>query len=873
METTLLRKAITAALYGGAAFALPAAVLAQDSATELDRIEVTGSRIKRVDIEGPNPVTVIERADLEVTGDISVADVLRAGTFNSFGSFQQASGSTAQSQATISLRGVGSQRTLILLDGRRIAGSPVLAGASTQNLNAIPFAAVERIEILRDGASAIYGSDAIGGVINIILRKDYEGLHFAAQFERPTRGEPDANSGSITGGISSDRGNLTFVIDHQERDIFFNRDRNTGIPGLNPAVGLSALGFPGSAYVYDSTDGSFSGDYVGLFADPQCPTALGANPLFPNSVLADLGDGDTLCQFNYAAVSANEASLRKDSLLVNGTFEISDNVTAFARISTLTGSSFGRYAPAPVTSPLPTIAGDNPNNPFGGDALLLYRLVAGGNRDATARDHMLDVLVGFEGVVDWMGGADWELGFQHSRYEVDNIGSGYALAPLLQAAIDNGSFNPFGDPRDPEFQAAVRSFSHTAIQNSESRFAGMDGQLSFDLFEMANGTASLATGFEYRDEMFFDLVDAQSADGNVQGTAGGNAQGERASYAIFAEAYVPLLENLSLQLAARYDHYNDFGNSTNPKLSVEYRPIEDLLLRASWGTGFRAPELSTLYQAPQQTFTPAIDTVGCEQGLVLPFDPCESNQYEAYVQGNPNLTAEESTSWGFGAVWNPIDNLTLSLDYYDIELDQQIGNLPVQTILDLEAAGNPLVDGLVIRNPANGSVDRITAPALNLSGFQTSGIDFEADYRLDSDWGTFNPFLTVSYVRKFDQEILPGDGFIDVRELLGFFAPDMRAQAGVNWSYGDFSAATTGTMIGDSELFVAGQNVRIGTWTTWNLQASWSTPWKGKVTAGVRNIADRAPPLNNVAFAHPFYSNTQYDFYGRVPYVRYEQSF
>jgi iron complex outermembrane receptor protein len=844
-------------------------VHAQDEATELDRIEVTGSRIKRVDIEGPSPVTVIERADLEVSGDISVADVLRAGTFNTFGSFRESSGNTAQSQATISLRGVGSQRTLLLLDGRRLASSPVL-GAAAQNLNAIPFAAVERIEILRDGASAIYGSDAIGGVINIILRKDYEGLQFAAQFERPTRGEPDANSGSVTGGVSSDRGNLTFVIDHQERDIFFNRDRNTGIPGLNPAVGLSAFGFPGSAYVYDSTDGSFSGDFVGLFADPRCPTTLGSDPLFPNSVLTDLGDGDSLCRFNYAATSANEASLRKDSLLVNGSFEISDNVSAFARITTLSGSSFGRYAATPVTSPYPTISGDNPNNPFGGDARLLYRLVAAGTRDSTVKDHMMDVLVGFEGSMDWFGGSDWEVGLRHSRYEIDSIGTGYGLAPLLQTAIDDGSFNPFGDPRDPAFQAAVQGFSHTILQNSETRVAAIDGQMSFDLFEMANGAASLATGFEYVDTRFEDLVDFQSAAGNVQGTAGGPAAGERAQYAVFAEAYVPILTNLSVQLAARYDHYNDFGNSTNPKVSVEFRPLDNLLVRGSWGTGFRAPDLQILNQAPLQSFTEAIDTLGCAQELDLPFPPCTQQQYETYFQANPNLGPEESTNWGVGVVFNPIDNLTISADWYDIELSERISSLPVQDILDLEAEGSPIVDGLVIRSPVNGSVDRIIAPALNLSGFKTSGLDLEIDYRMDSDWGSFNPYINITWVDEFVSEILPGTGFDD---FIGLSVPDTKAQAGVNWSFGDFAAGIVSTYIGDSEQDVAGTTQRIGSWTTTNLQASWTAPWNGKVTLGVRNVGDREPPLNNVAFGHPFYANSQYDFYGRVPYVRYEQNF
>ncbi|MBB5208254.1 TonB-dependent receptor plug domain-containing protein [Chiayiivirga flava] len=879
MNHAPLRTAIRRALTIGLTLPIAFTAVAQDEddAATLDRIEVTGSRIKRVDIEGPNPVTVIDRADLEISGDVSVADVLRSSTFNTLGSFVQSSGNTAQSQATISLRGIGSEYTLILLDGRRIASSPVL-GAAAQNLNAIPFAAVERIEILRDGASALYGSDAVGGVVNIILRKDFEGLTLTGQIERPTRGEPDANSASITGGISSDRGNLTFVIDHQERDIFFNRDRATGVPGLDPAVGLSAFGFPGSAYVYSSTDGSFSGDFVGAFPDPQCPTALGSDPLFPNSVVVENAYG-ALCRFNYAAVSANEASLRRESAMVNGNFQLTDNVSAFTRVMANSGESFGRYAATPVTGPFPTMRGDNPNNPFGGDATLLYRFVAGGNRDSTVRDHMLDVLFGLEGQMDLFGGAEWEIAARHNRYEIDSIGTGYLLRPPLQSAIDEGTFNPFGNPNDPAFQAAVGALSHTILQNSVTRDVGIDGLLSFDLFEMANGPAGIAVGFDYRDTYFADLVDAQSAALNVSGTAGGNAQGERAQYAVFAEMALPLLSNLNLSIAARYDHYNDFGNSTNPKVSLDFRPIESLLLRASYGTGFRAPDLASLYQSGVQSFNGARDTRACNGGVPdfsAPFNPCTVRQYENRTGSNPNLEAEDSTNWGAGVVWSALDNLTFSLDYYNVELENQAAVLTLQRILDLEAEGNALVDGLVTRSPATGAIQIVNRAPLNLGGFKTAGYDFEVDYRLDTDLGVFSPKFVVTYVDKFETSSFPGFPFEDAITGSGF-TPDTRAQLHLDWSLGDFAVGIVGDYIGDSSDEVEIENedvvVNIPSWTKWNLQATWSAPWNGKVTVGVRNVADKAPPLDNFVLTSPFYLNSQYDFLGRVPYVRYEQKF
>ncbi|HUO82441.1 MAG TPA: TonB-dependent receptor plug domain-containing protein, partial [Gammaproteobacteria bacterium] len=204
----------------------PQMAAAQDDEDVADQglITVTGSRIQRVDIEGPSPVAVISREDIEATGDISVAEVLRGSTFNQFGSFKTRSGSSAQSSSTVSLRGLGSTRTLVLLDGRRISGAPNFGAGSAQNLNTIPIAAVERIEVLRDGASAIYGSDAIGGVINVILRKDYEGLQLNGHVGRPTNSGGDEDSYGLVGGISSGKGNITFSLDHEERDIIFNGD-------------------------------------------------------------------------------------------------------------------------------------------------------------------------------------------------------------------------------------------------------------------------------------------------------------------------------------------------------------------------------------------------------------------------------------------------------------------------------------------------------------------------------------------------------------------------------------------------------------------------------------------------------------------------
>ncbi|MGD2032071.1 MAG: TonB-dependent receptor plug domain-containing protein, partial [Gammaproteobacteria bacterium] len=464
-ERNPVRDAVRYALTAGVAASFvgaPAATLAQDDVAVQDKVTVTGSRIKRVDIEGPSPVSVISREDIDASGEISVAEVLRGSSFNTFGSFRNSSGSSAQSQNVVSLRGLGGQRTLVLLDGRRITGSPTFGAGSATNLTTIPLAAVERIEVLRDGASAIYGSDAVGGVINIILRKDYEGMHLTYGVGRPTQTGGDEDSASIVGGVSGAKGNITFGFDWQSKQIIFQGDRSFS------ATGLSAFGFPGSYFAYlttndprntaraftEDTDGDGTADSnlqptflsVGTFPDPRCPTTLGESDQFPASQL-DASAG--LCRYNYAGVAANEADNDTKSFFINANYDINESTTFFTRGTFTHGESFGRYAPSPFTSPFPTMSAVNGNNPtvpgatqvstgspYGGqsapvdtdgdgtadstvegpfDISLYYRNVPGGFRDTNVEDTLVDYMAGLQGTVDFLGGMDWELGAQWSK--------------------------------------------------------------------------------------------------------------------------------------------------------------------------------------------------------------------------------------------------------------------------------------------------------------------------------------------------------------------------------------------------------------------------------------------------------------------------
>ncbi len=943
-ERNPVRDAVRYALTAGVAASFvgaPAAVLAQDDVAVQDKVTVTGSRIKRVDIEGPSPISVISREDIDASGEISVAEVLRGTSFNTFGSFRQRSGSSAQSQNVVSLRGLGGTRTLILIDGRRVTGSPTFGAGAAGNLTTIPLAAVERIEVLRDGASAIYGSDAIGGVVNIIMRKDYEGMHLSYGLGRPTQTGGDEESYSIVGGVSGAKGNVTFGFDNQQKEIIFQGDRSFS------ATGLSSFGFPGSYFGYLTTNdprnptGSFLS--VGTFPDPRCPSSLGSAE-FPASTLAS--PTDIRCRYNYAGVAANEADNDTKSFFVNANYDINETTTFFARGTFTLNENFGRYAPSPFTSPFPTMTQNNPNNPTNPanptnvlgdqfnpagqavdtdgdgtadlqgpfDVSLFYRNVPGGFRDTFIDDTLVDYLVGVQGTVDWLGGMDWEFGAQYSQQKSDSESPGLGLAAAIQSSIDAGNLDifavntdtgNFSDGLNNDFASTAQAAAATSIQDNLTRIVSSDFTVNFDAFQMENGPVPVALGVEYRDEKFRQNYDEQANAGAFQGTAGGaDSTGARAVKAIFGETTIPVLSMLDINLAARWEDYNDFGTTFNPKISASFRPLDSLLVRGSWGQGFRAPSMTQLYSSTSQSFDGAIDTTACAASPtgdpntgrdttdptgnnVPPGNPCRLTQYQNFRGGNSSLSPEESTSWNVGLVWNPLDDLSLALDWFDIELEDEIGLQAMQGILDDEFrrrqagdTGTPfstsagggasgILVGQVVRAPGNNRIVTLLRPNSNIAKRETDGLDFEGSYAFSfGQVGDFRATAQWTYVNEYERDEGDGLGLRDPQ----FFDPQHRGTIGLNWALGDFGANLLYNYIADSSIEDAGglKTNDIDDYQTWDLSATYATPWNGTVTVGARNIFDEDPPTS-VGIGSPFYTNQLHDVYGRVPYVRYEQ--
>ncbi len=885
-----LNRAITAALAFGSVAALSMApAFAQDDedgdTAQMETVEVTGSRIKRTDAEGSVPVTVIDRQQLELSGDVSVADYLRNTTFNSFGSFRPQSGSSAQSFAELSLRGLGGARTLILIDGRRAPIAP--QAGQGQDLNAIPLAAVERIEILTDGASAIYGSDAIGGVVNIITRRDFSGVEMSWGMGDPSSKGGETEEGSVIFGAAGDRGNIIAGASYNNRGIIFDRDSPTKAIGGSTFSNnfINATSAPGTLYGF--TPGGFTANPTNGSVVPGGCSDAG----FYTS-----GSGTSRrCLYNFNLVSASEAEIRNSALFTRGNYEINEDWSTYLNANVSRVKSFGRYAPVP-SSPWPGGApfipvgspnhpavrfpngGYNANTPY----FLRHRFAALGNRDTSTDANVYYFDLGFDGRI---GDFDVNFGGRHVESKYLELGRNYVVGGLAQAAISNGSYDIY----NPSANDRGLLDSLIATINREGNFGIEEiyGQANVDLFEMSGGVAGLAFGAEYRDESYSDIYDTLSSSGQIVGSAGNSAFGGRSVAAAYAEALFPVLENLEVNLAARYDSYSDYGSDTSPKISVRWTPIENLVLRGSFGQGFRAPTLDILSQQPSFSADSVTDRATC---VAFGLAPTCSTQINAYVIGNPNLQSETSDQFSLGLAWDVTEWVNFSLDYWDTSIEGRIAAISSGQIINcLAGASSNCPPGLnnlptnvsppvpsnglgLARAPGTGEILYVQRGFTNLGTIDADGLDLNVRTNFDfADYGSLRNQLQVSYSHSYTVD--GGDNIIDEPTV-----PKYRAVLTNEWTWGDFNFAwnvnyihgtsSTAGQLGDTDY-----PARLPSWTTNDLQATWSAPWNGRFTLGVQNVADKGPVIDPYDPTGRGFAFSLYDQYGRVPYFRYTQTF
>ena len=865
-KVSKLTSAIKVALFvGTAAMMSTGMVFAQDNTgdepTTLDRVQVTGSRLKAADIEGAVPVIVIDREQIEASGDVSVADVLRDSTFASFGNFKPQSGSSAQSLATINLRGLGSGRTLVLIDGRRAPTNPMSASSGT-DVNAIPLAAVERIEILSDGASAVYGSDAIGGVVNIILRKDFNGAELRYGYGQTKVKGGDLEDVSATFGAAGDRGRLVGGASKSSRGMVFTRDQIGYIRGVSTY---------GNNY-YDWYKDNGINPKTGL---PNPKGGVVAVPGFACNEAANPGfwqQANGRCSFNFNSVAANDASVDNTALFAFGDFQISDDWLIYMSATNTRVETFGRYAPVPGVV---TAADGTPSDVVKGDGLPSYfyhRFAAAGNRDSYTTANNADFLVGFQGqLTDSIG---VEFGARRTNYQYNDLGYGYIISSLADAAVDRGDYdltNPYGAT-----QATLNSFTATIGRNSFFKVKETFANVTFDLFEMGGGTSSAIVGAEFREEDYQDLYDSLSQAGVVLGSAGGASAGDRTVGSAYFEWGLPFTSTLEMNLAGRFDKCSDYGSDFSPKVSLRWQPLDNLTLRGSWGQGFRAPGLDVLTQAPSFSADPVRDPQTCLwAGLTADCrnanGQSQSIQVDTFYIANPNLGSEQSDQYTFGVAWDPMDWLALTADYYNIKVENNISSISAQDIINMDldpAQYGSIPSGLSIdRDPVSGRVREIIAGYGNVGTVETNGIDLRANTNFDlGEMGRLRNRLSVSYINSYKQTDVSGQT-VEFAGRIG--TPDMRVNLQNEWSKGDFSVAFNTNYI-DRQENAAGTTT-VGGYATNDLQVSWKSPWNATIAIGATNIGDRYPQL--VGYDGRPWNFYLYDAYGRTTYFRYTQQF
>ncbi|MCL1050754.1 TonB-dependent receptor [Shewanella abyssi] len=866
-----LAKAIRFALVSGAAAtaALSSPVVLAADAEEMgnvERIQVTGSRIKRTDMEGSSPVTTITAADMEKTGEMSVADVLRRSNLNTFGSTAESSGSSWQSQSNISLRGAGADRTLVLLNGKRMPGSPTMGGTAV-NLNTIPTAAIERIEILSDGASAVYGSDAVAGVVNIITKKDYEGLEVSASGSLPEQDGGEEWKAHVIGGTSSDKGSLTFSFEHQSREIIYQADRwfssstNLGASDLTDTTGVSTY----ARNFRDLDTGTFS------------PMAACDNEDMANGgQIYSYKDGYA-CGYDYTAEAADHAGRDYTAGYISANYELTDEIIFEGQGLFSRNETFGRYAPAAgyftVGAGQVEILTSDGNGGFTSGlnekaGRAYYRFTDVGTRDSTTIDYSTDIQIGLVGEHDDFG---WDVTYHYNLAENSNYGSGYVHRPTVEALVESGEFNFGPEGNSDEVIAAI---SHDTLAQDTMDFQSLNAGINFEVIELPAGIVGWYIGTEFSQYKYVSHYDAESSAGEVIGSSGGGSAGDRDVFAFFAESIIPVTDDLELNVAFRYDDYSDFGTATTPKVALRYQVLDDVVLRASWGQGFRAPALSDLYSPNSFSADDATDYRYCDINGISTGD-CKEEQYDVTRTSNENLKPETSDFYNLGAIWNITDNFSTKVEYYNLSIDDVITFISLNSLLREEQnVGYGNTSGELVRagDSADGALIEATTPLVNGNGFDTTGIDFNLTYTgFETAVGDFGSTFDLTYVLSYeDEEYFDGP----VNDMAGRNGlPEYRFTWVIDWSYGDHNASLLTQYIdGQAENTDPNTYENIGSLdsqTTFDASYSYMTDWNGKFNVGVRNITNEDPVLDS----YLNYDAALYNLYGRTYTASYTQKF
>jgi iron complex outermembrane receptor protein len=809
----------------------------QDDARTLDRVEVVGSRIKRVEAETSQPIFEVTQEDIQASGLTSIGDVIQNLTGNG-----SALGTTfnngGDGSTRVSLRNLGTGRTLVLVNGRRWVG--VGTGGSV-DLNSIPTSAIESVQVLKDGASAIYGSDAIAGVVDIRLKSNYTGAEMSAQWGEFTEGDGRRQKYDFLIGFEGDRGNVMIGAGFVKEDPIDAEDRDISAV---PTFGLPA------------NDTQYAGA-SGIGPRGRLLSSLGQLILIPGRPGTSPSDfrpfNGAIDGYNFAPDNYLQTPQERVSFFMDGRYQVMDGVEFYTQatfnerkseqlLADFPGSG-GAFNTNPNFSVI-RVSANNIYNPLGVELTGFgRRWVEQGGRSFNQDVDNYNFIGGFQG--DFMLGDNffgWDVGYQYAKAERSDQTFGLQSATALRNAVGPSFIDASGTPRCgtpavPGGAAAViipgcvplNIFGDRGsvtpemlnyINFVEQALRGNDltnywANISGDIFELVETRPiAFAAGYEYRRESAFDQPDAFTNAGLSSGNSRTATNGGFSVDEFYLELNAPLLADLPLvhllevRAAGRYSDYSNFGDTTNFSAGIKWQPIEDLALRGNWSEGFRAPSVAQLFQGGADSFPTLLDPCSAPRFASQPPDVQQrciaagvtpgytqlSSQIRITVGGNPFLTPELAETQTLGFVYSPswFEGFDVSLDWYNIEIENGIAGRGAQFIINAcyvnpDPAQQAQYCPLITRAPGGVVTNLLQAP-VNFAGFEVEGWDLTVRYQTDTDWGRFGLVWDNAYQTKWDVLVDGGVTSNLGQELGDDMYPRIRSNLNLSWRLGDWGA-------------------------------------------------------------------------------------
>jgi outer membrane receptor protein involved in Fe transport len=945
---------------GAGAFAVSIApsAMAQDAGADtaepIEEIITTGSRIKRADLDSASPVTVIDQDDILVTGITDVGDLLQRLPSMSGSPIGTTTNNGGNGSVQIDLRGLGPARTLTLINGKR-----TVDGGDYQT---IPAAMIDRVEILKDGASAVYGADAVAGVVNIITKQNFDGLQFDVQTADWFDSKGANNTFALVAGRDFDGGNFLFGVEYVDQEEAYQSDTQWDYfqdswfiypGGCEAQVTAPYDGTPqGGCYPLGSsripasrlgflTQGTF------LIDDAQAATQpYEVGVMIPH-------DGRT---YNYAPVNYIQTPYERVNLFATASMDLGNEITLSGEIRGNTRQSAQELAPMPYNSPTdPGYAGVFNGTAYNGiseDNYYLQRAVAAYNtanagvpgfvplinepvRDArrrmieTTRRFTQDItqIQANATLAGTFGEVDWEVYYNKGYRTRTDVDFGQFFGPALSNAmgpsadLDNdGQPECYQDVNDPSsiitgcvpfnfFGGGIVDAAGiptlTTVTQDMIDYVGINlvdtfqtnldqGGLAFtgSMFELPGGAMGWAAGYEYRKEKTTYEPDSAKQKDEVTGNTGAGTTGQYSVDSLYVELFTPFFDNgsqaLSLTLGARYDDFSTFGDNTTWQAGLEFAVFEDLKVRATAGEVFRAPGIGELFGGQVDSFPTYNDP--CDptnnQGVLAPGCAQATTQLDtqvlAKVGGNPFLDPEEGDTITAGVVWTPTfgdHDLSVTVDYWQTELEGLIGALGVQYILnDCYNDLNQNSCALITRRSVDYSIAQILDAPLNAALAEASGVDTEVRWSFETGIGEFETAVLWAHYLQLDRQAFPGDEAFDA---VGRFTGSAFAQDKINYSIGwfrnDMSIRYLGEYISDltstGVSFIPSYDQKVDAQLYHDLIFGYDIRSTGtRISAGITNVADEAPPYIDLGFNASTDPST-YRLFGRGYYLRIAQSF